>query len=1008
MRSFISVGLILVCFSALFLLCYAPALFFDRQFGYRDAVQFYYPLYERVQQEWNEGRWPLWEREENSGFPLLGNPTAAVLYPGKLIYAAMPYPWAARIYIVVHSALAFVAMLVLMRSWGTSWIGSGLSALGYAYGAPILFQYCNVIYLVGAAWLPLGVHAVDRWLRLGRRWGLWELAVVLSMLVLGGDPEVAYVLGMAGCAYAVGLYLTRGRASGDDQAPPAVSRPGAGLTWWALGVLTVGLVLYCAGTIALGVWLPTLRETTYIESGRPTSPFRWMLWAPLAVTVVWGLAGLAGLFYWWRRGRRFPPGVMLSGLALAAVLAVSVTAIQLLPMLEFTQLTGRAAGGGPHEIYPFSVEPQRLIELFWPNIFGVQYLSGSYWLTVFRVPGVRPKIWVPSLYLGGLTCVLGLGSLSFRRGPAWRVWLSGIVLVSLLGSLGAYTSPIWGSRAILETTRSEAPKDLLRGLGPIDPEDTTPIRADGYLRDGDGGFYWLMSMVLPGFRQFRFPAKLFTFTSMGLAALAGAGWDRAGAGSHRRHFTLMMAIFVVSVGSLASVVALQQPIMAWFGGARIVSIFGPFEADRAYAAIVKSLGHAGLVYGFGLVLLILVRSFPRTAGVLLLILATIDLAAANTRYVLTVPQSLLESKSTVLQKIEEAERDRPAPGPFRIHRMPLWNPMGWYSTPSDERINEFVSWERDTLQPKSGITLGVEYTHTIGVAELYDYEWYFAGFYRTVFEPEIAKSLGIEVGKEVVYFPRRAFDMWNTRYFIVPSFPNGWRDELRGSASFMFGTEPVYPKPDKFAGPNGAQAFKDWVETRDFKVYRNLQELPRSWVVHQVRRVKPVRGLSRDTRDSAMQEILFADDPIWRDSTQRAYDPLRIAWVGSDDFDAISPSLSERSPSATEAVKVTYVSPQQVVLEATLDSPGLIVLADVYYPGWELLIDEKPAPIYRVNGAMRGAALSKGPHTLVYTYAPNSFYRGAIVTVGGLFALVLLGAWCVARPVEKVLGSPAP
>ncbi len=118
-----------------------------------------------------------------------------MLYPGKLIYAVLPYPWAARIYIVVHSALAFVAMLVLMRSWGTSWVGSGLSALAYAFGAPILFQYCNIIYLVGAAWLPLGVHAVDRWLRLGRYWGVLELAIVLSMQVLGGDPQVAYLLG---------------------------------------------------------------------------------------------------------------------------------------------------------------------------------------------------------------------------------------------------------------------------------------------------------------------------------------------------------------------------------------------------------------------------------------------------------------------------------------------------------------------------------------------------------------------------------------------------------------------------------------------------------------------------------------------------------------------------------------------------------------------------------------------------------------------------------------------
>ena len=75
--------LILACFVALFLSCYAPAFSIDRQFGFRDAGHYYYPLHQRVQKEWNQGRWPLWEPEENAGMPLLGNPTAAVLYPAS-------------------------------------------------------------------------------------------------------------------------------------------------------------------------------------------------------------------------------------------------------------------------------------------------------------------------------------------------------------------------------------------------------------------------------------------------------------------------------------------------------------------------------------------------------------------------------------------------------------------------------------------------------------------------------------------------------------------------------------------------------------------------------------------------------------------------------------------------------------------------------------------------------------------------------------------------------------
>ena len=125
MRRGLTLGLVLSCFGALFLICYAPAIFMDQQFGYRDAGHYYYPLNQRVQAEWNQGRWPLWEPEENAGMPLLGNPTAAVLYPGKLVFAILPYAWGAKVYIVAHSALAFLthARLDALLGHERVWLG---------------------------------------------------------------------------------------------------------------------------------------------------------------------------------------------------------------------------------------------------------------------------------------------------------------------------------------------------------------------------------------------------------------------------------------------------------------------------------------------------------------------------------------------------------------------------------------------------------------------------------------------------------------------------------------------------------------------------------------------------------------------------------------------------------------------------------------------------------------------------------------------------------------------
>ena len=102
---------------------------------------------------------------------------------------------------------------------------------------------------------------------------------------------------------------------------------------------------------------------------------------------------------------------------------------------------------------------------------------------------------------------------------------------------------------------------------------------------------------------------------------------------------------------------------------------------------------------------------------------------------------------------------------------------------------------------------------------------------------------------------------------------------------------------------------------------------------------------------------------------------------------------------------MSYPSPQRVELDVELKSVGMVVLADIDYPGWELTIDGVPAPIYPVNRAMRGAAVKEGPHHLVYTYSPRSFRVGLIVSAVGLAAMLVFAFACYLRPVEWAIGE---
>ena len=808
--------------------------------------------------------------------------------------------------------------------------------------------------------------------------------------------RLPFLLGVAGLGYALGLHWAHARStrqrSRDPEDPSRAPRSRLRLR---LATGAAAFVLWFAVTVILAIVCPKFRAH---PDRPPTPPLPWMPWVPWTVSAFWLLAAGIFLYRWRGQIRQSRLGVMGLGLLAAALLASAVTAAQLFPVIEFTQQTTRASVGGTHEQYAFSVEPYRLIEVIWPNVWGGQFGRNTYWAGALRIPGVYPMMWVPSLYLGGLTLVLAVPTLAFRKGPPWRVWLTVIILVSALLGLGQYTSPIWLTRVIAETARAD-----LSELGATDKFGTNPIREDGFLRDGDGGLYWLLATFLPGFRQFRFPAKLFTFTAIGVAALGGLGWDRLCA-ERKSGATKLSAILLAVTGCLlVGGLIGRQPIRAMIGRIKVSTMFGPFDGEGAFQAIMWCLAHSAAVLGLGLLIFRLSRNRPALAAAMMLLLVTGDLAVGNARHVFTVPQSLFETKPEVLEIIEAEERAHPSPGPFRVHRMSLWNPPGWHKIASSDRVSDFVTWERGTLQPKYGIDLGVEYTHTIGVAQLYDYEWFFDAFPRTIDDARTAGRLGINEGESVIYFPRRGFDLWNTRYFILPQFPNGWNDVMRANAAFLQNSRAVYPEPERFTGKDREERFREWVDTKDFRITRNEQEFPRAWVVHDVRVVKPTQGLSRESRRQAFEEILYANDVYWHDAAKVSFDARQIAWVSSDSVNEISRGLSRRHATPSEEVKVTYPSPQQAVLDVELESPGLVVLADVLYPGWALTIDGKPAPIYRVNGLMRGALVGTGRYRLVYTYRPRSFQVGLLVSCAGITALLVFAFFCKRWPVEPLL-----
>ena len=85
--------------------------------------------------------------------------------------------------------------------------------------------------------------------------------------------------------------------------------------------------------------------------------------------------------------------------------------------------------------------------------------------------------------------------------------------------------------------------------------------------------------------------------------------------------------------------------------------------------------------------------------------------------------------------------------------------------------------------------------------------------------------------------------------------------------------------------------------------------------------------------------------------------------------------------SETDSVRWLSYEPNRIELEVITDSPGLLVLGEVFYPGWSARVDGSPAPIYRADGVVRAVPLSKGTHRVSMRYEPASVRWGAILSI---------------------------
>jgi len=151
--------------------------------------------------------------------------------------------------------------------------------------------------------------------------------------------------------------------------------------------------------------------------------------------------------------------------------------------------------------------------------------------------------------------------------------------------------------------------------------------------------------------------------------------------------------------------------------------------------------------------------------------------------------------------------------------------------------------------------------------------------------------------------------------------------------------------------------------------------LPRSYTVTCVR--------TAADRETAIDLLLAAD-----------FDPHRQASVTAEASNSLAPLLagcSDSDPEALREAPISYYTNDEIAIDAHCSGPCLLVLSDLYYPGWRVEVDGREQPLYAANGIFRGAALASGDHRVRFVFAPLSIRIGA-----GLFGVAVLASLGIA------------